>query len=289
MLAASLLPKPADTRRFQGDLRAVCGAFHVHPAANPAGSVRTSRFGGFDLVHVATNARAIERNDRDVRRDHDPHYFLIRQVKGHARMQQRDRLVDLSMGDFFLASSTRPALFRYEASSVQASLHLPRAQLTETLGQTSAAGLHLSASSVMGRAVTRALMRLSRQQTSELADLLAIAAQNLSPTELELTAAAQELIARRATDPALTPAVLADLLGVSLRQLQRALATEGLTPSAAIARHRMTAVHILLRTRPDLTITACATQAGFPDISRFTRDFRTWAGCTPGQYRRNSN
>ncbi|MFD1795163.1 helix-turn-helix domain-containing protein [Paracoccus aurantiacus] len=277
----------ADPRRFQGDLQAVCGAFHVHPAAHHTGSVTTGRLGGLDLVRVATNARAIERGARDAARDHMPHYFLIRQLAGSARMEQRGQHVELAAGDFFLASSTRPALFRYGESSLQASLHLPRPPLAEAFGRMAGAGLHLPGQSVMGRAVARALARLS-SQPDELADLLAIAVKNTDAPELALIAAAQDLIARRASDPSLTPATLSAMLGVSLRQLQRAFSAEAATASGAIAARRMATVCALLRARPDLTVTACAGQAGFPDISRFTRDFRAAHGCTPGQYRRGT-
>ncbi len=275
----------ADPRRFQGDLQAACGAFRVHHATMPAGSVSVGRVGAFDLVRVATNARAIERAASDARRDHDPHYFLIRQISGLARMEQRDRRVDMSAGDFFLASSTRPALFCYGASSVQVSLHLPRTGLADAFGSRAGAGLHLPSDSVIGRAVGRALGRLAGQ-AGELADLLAIALHNADVPDLNLVDAAQQLIAQRACDPALTPAGLAAMLGVSLRQLQRACSAEGVTASAAIAAQRMSAVRLLLRHRADLTVTDCAGMAGFPDISRFNRDFRAAHGCTPGQYRR---
>lgn len=277
----------ADPRRFQQDLQAVCGAFHVHKAPRPAGSVTAGRFGGLDLVRVATNARAIERDERDARRDHAPHYFLIRQLAGSARMEQRGQRVVLAAGDFFLASSTRASLFRYDDASLQASLHLPRRPLAEAFGQSAGAGLHLPGASIMGRAVARALGRLAGQP-DELADLLAIALRNMDAPDLALTAAAQDLIARRAGDPALTPAGLAAMLGVSLRQLQRAFSAEGSTASTAIAARRMETVRNLLRLCPEMTVTACAEQAGFPDISRFTRDFRNLHGCTPGQYRRTA-
>ena len=51
----------------------------------------------------------------------------------------------------------------------------------------------------------------------------------------------------------------------------------------------MASVRALLRARPDMTVAACAQAAGFPDISRFTRDFRALNGCAPGQYRQQPN
>lgn len=277
----------ADPRRFQADLAAVCGAFRVYPAKRPSGSVKAGRAGGFDLVRVATNASAIERDARDVRRDHNPHYFLIRQLSGSARMQQRDQQVELAPGDFFLASSTRPSLFRYGASSVQASLHLPRAQIAETLGPNAAAGLHMPYASAVGRALTRSVERLA-QGPERIAELLAIAASEQEHYDLDLFDFALRLIERRAADPGFGPAALAEDLGVSLRKLQRTLAAEQTSASEAIQEHRMQIVCNLLSKRPDMTVTACAEAAGFPDISRFTRDFRQRHGCTPSQFRQPS-
>ena len=274
----------ADPRRFQADLLAVCGIFRVSPSARPHGAVSSKRVSGFDLASVTTNARAIERDARDVRRDHDPYYFLIQQLGGSAQMWHHDRQAHVGPGDFFLVSSTRPALFRYQGLSVQASLHLPRATMAEAFGPHPGAGLHLRAGSVMARALNRAFGRLDNGP-DEIVELLAIAARDARDDSLGLTDLALRLIERRAGDPGLTPAALAGALDVSLRRLQRALAAKGISASGAIQDQRMQHVRALLRTRSDMTVAACAQAAGFPDISRFTRDFREIHGCPPGQYR----
>ena len=280
-----VLPSPsADPRRFQADLLAVCGVFRVFPSAQPHGAVNSRRVSGFDLASVTTNARAIERDARDVRRDHDPYYFLIQQLGGSAQMWHRDRQAQVGPGDFFLVSSTRPALFTYAGLSIQASLHLPRATMAEAFGRHPAAGLHLPAGSVMARALNRALGRLG-DGPDEIVELLAIAARNAEGHDLRLTELALRLIACRAADPSFSPAALAGALDVSLRRLQRALSAEGISASTAIQDQRMGSVRALLRTRPQMTVAACAQAAGFPDISRFTRDFRAQHGCTPGQFR----
>ncbi|WBU59966.1 helix-turn-helix domain-containing protein [Paracoccus albus] len=276
-----------DARQFQSDLAAVCGAFRVYPANRPSGSVRAANVGGFDIVRVATNASAIERDERAARRDHEPHYFLIRQLAGSATMSQRGHKIRLAPGDFFLASSTRPSVFRYGVTSLQASLHLPRVQITERLGRNAASGLHLPAASVIGRAMSRAVGRLE-QGPDQIAELIAIAAQETDHEELRLFDLAMMLIERRCGDPGFGPAALAEGLDVSIRKLQRILATGQISASAAIQDQRMQKVCKLLSTRPDLTVTACAETAGFPDISRFTRDFRQRHGCTPGHYRKSS-
>lgn len=278
------LQSTGDTRRFQADLLSVCGVFRVFPSARPHGAVSSRRVSGFDLANVTTNARAIKRDARDVRRDHEPYYFLIQQLGGTARMWHRDRQAQVGPGDFFLVSSTRPALFEYDDVSVQASLHLPRATMAEAFGHHPTAGLHLPAGTTMARAVNRALGRLG-DGPDEIIELLAIAARNAEDRDIQLTDLALRLIERRASDPGFGPAALAAALDVSLRSLQRALAAEGTSASAAIQDQRMHSVRALLREQPGVTVAACAQAAGFPDISRFTREFRAQHGCTPGQFR----
>ena len=284
MSQAALLPPSADPHRFQADLLSVCGVFRVSPAARPHGAVSSRRVSGLDLASVTTNARAIERDARDIRRDHAPYYVLIQQLGGIAHMRHHDRQAQVGPGDFDLVSSTRPALFRYEGLSIQASLHLPRATMAEAFGPHAAAGLHLPAGSVMARAVNRALGRLG-DSPDEIIELLAIAARDAPGRDLRLTDLALRLIARRAADPSFGPAALAGSLDVSLRTLQRALSAEGISATTIITDCRMQSVRALLRDRPALTVAACAAAAGFPDISRFTRDFRARHGCTPGQFR----
>ena len=157
-------------------------------------------------------------------------------------------------------------------------------QDTDAFGPHPGAGLHLRAGSVVARALNRALGRLDRGP-DEIIELLAIAARDATDGDLGLTDLALHLIARRAGDPGLTPAALAGALDVSLRRLQRALAAKGISATAAIQDQRMQHVRALLRSRSDMTVAACAQAAGFPDISRFTRDFREAHGCPPGQYR----
>ena len=136
----------------------------------------------------------------------------------------------------------------------------------------------------MARALNRAFGRLGNGP-EEIVELLAIAGRDAKDRDLDLTDLALHLIARRAGDPGLTPAALAATLDVSLRSLQRALAAKGISATAAIQDQRMQHVRALLRSRSDMTVAACAQAAGFPDISRFTRDFREAHGCPPGQYR----
>lgn len=77
----------------------------------------------------------------------------------------------------------------------------------------------------------------------------------------------------------------AQFLGVSVRTLQRQLATAGMTHDLLIAEARFTtATHCLAET--DLRILDLALDLGYSDHANFTRAFRRWAGCSPQEYRK---
>ena len=268
--------------RFGADLRAACGAFTVVGGVAKGAFVRKRSLCGRQAVQVATARNAILHDERVARSEDRAHYFLIRQLGGSARMDQGRSSV-LSPGDFFLATSREGSEFSYPSASLQLSIHLPHDELSRLMGKTLAAGRHIAFDSVIGRALDRACRGGGADRGLE--DLLALAVRDGAAPDLDLVDAAIGLTARRARDVALTPRDLADLLGVSLRRLQRALAAQQLTAGRLIQQARLSHVRRLLAERPDLTILACATEAGFADISGFNRVFRRECNMTPGQFR----
>ncbi|GAB2468531.1 helix-turn-helix domain-containing protein [Promicromonospora xylanilytica] len=100
-----------------------------------------------------------------------------------------------------------------------------------------------------------------------------------------LAQAARELADRRLTDPALSPAAVAQQLNVSVRTLQRAFAAEGQSVSAYIRERRLDEARRALVTRPRrMTVTEIAARWQFADGSHFTRAFRDRYGRTPTDY-----
>jgi AraC-like DNA-binding protein len=79
--------------------------------------------------------------------------------------------------------------------------------------------------------------------------------------------------------------VTADILGMSVRTLQRHLAAVGLTHESLVGRARFaTAVSLLEET--DTKILDIALDLGYSDHAHFTRAFHRWAGCSPQEFRR---
>ena len=79
----------------------------------------------------------------------------------------------------------------------------------------------------------------------------------------------------------------ADLLGMSVRTLQRHLAAAGLTHESVVGRARFATAAALLE-ETNTKILEIALDLGYSDHAHFTRAFRRWAGCSPQEFRRRS-
>jgi len=76
----------------------------------------------------------------------------------------------------------------------------------------------------------------------------------------------------------------AEATGMSVRSLQRRLASEGLTFSRLVDEVRLEMAVPQLRD-PDIKLTAIAFDLGYSDPAHFTRAFGRWAGVSPSEYR----
>ncbi|MDJ0950221.1 MAG: AraC family transcriptional regulator ligand-binding domain-containing protein [Alphaproteobacteria bacterium] len=78
---------------------------------------------------------------------------------------------------------------------------------------------------------------------------------------------------------------MAEITGLTIRTLQRRLASENLTFSQLVDQARFQAACSLLE--DDMPpVTDIAMELGYSDSAHFTRAFKRWAGVTPRQYRR---
>jgi PAS domain S-box-containing protein len=98
-----------------------------------------------------------------------------------------------------------------------------------------------------------------------------------------LTATIWEFVAENATDPQLTPAVLARQHHISLRFLQSLFSDSGHTPASYIRDQRLTHAKILLQGGE--TVTRAALLSGFTNAETLTRAFRRRYGSAPSKFR----
>ncbi|WP_408591652.1 helix-turn-helix domain-containing protein [Novosphingobium sp.] len=96
---------------------------------------------------------------------------------------------------------------------------------------------------------------------------------------------AKAIIASRLADSSLTPAALAQELGVGLRSLQAAAATANTTPGSFITQKRLMLAQQLLVAERYRSVTEIAFDCGFEDSSYFSKRFRQKFGLSPNQFR----
>lgn len=107
-----------------------------------------------------------------------------------------------------------------------------------------------------------------------------------SPQEADgIWDSARAIVAARFREQELTPADVADELGVSIRSLQYAAAKAGTTLVRHIQERRLEAAREMLVTLPDLSITRIAFECGFSNSAYFTRCFSDRFGKSPSAAR----
>ncbi len=88
-------------------------------------------------------------------------------------------------------------------------------------------------------------------------------------------------------DPSLSPQMVADHLGISLRTLHSRFRQIGSTFGRWMLEHRLDACRLALRDAGQraLNISEIAYRWGFNDLSHFNKTFRQRFDCTPGEWR----
>jgi AraC-like DNA-binding protein len=96
---------------------------------------------------------------------------------------------------------------------------------------------------------------------------------------------ARRLIARHLQDPDLAPAMVADLLGVSVRHLHMLFETAARSFSQTVTNERLKQSRRLMRETPDRLIADIATSCGFESLATYYRVFNAAYGMAPGDFR----
>ncbi|WP_439375268.1 helix-turn-helix transcriptional regulator [Bradyrhizobium sp. DASA03120] len=96
---------------------------------------------------------------------------------------------------------------------------------------------------------------------------------------------ARRLIVRHLQDPNLAPAMVADLLGVSLRHLHVLFEAVEKSFSQTVTDERLKQSRRLMREAPDRLIADIATACGFESLATYYRVFNAAYGMAPGDFR----
>ncbi|MBL4767418.1 MAG: transcriptional regulator FeaR [Rhodobacteraceae bacterium] len=287
-------------------LKNVCGGFETISSdwSKFRGTIELRNIGGFDVAGISMNADKVVRSRRQISQDDDRYCFLIMQMQGRAVLSQRNNEAFLEPGDMALIESGYPSEFSYDGFMRQISLHIPRETLESCLsyGKIEAART-ISGVSGMGAIIRDFLASTYKEAHSigeqdypavreALLNFLGATLRGHAPDQvLDLKARQlihiRNIIEQNLTDPCLSPAMVADLCGISTRQVHRLFKGDGVsfgewvrTRRLSEARRQLANCHF-----SDHSIIQIAFHWGFNDAAHFSRIFRQEFGLSPRQYR----
>jgi AraC family transcriptional regulator, positive regulator of tynA and feaB len=304
-------PDTLEVEKFATDLHRICGSFDVR--ANDGqrqmrGHIHVETRAGIELAHVGQEVQQLARNKQCIRKDSSENYFLILQEEGRAMMSQNDGSTMLHPGDIVLIDSACPSDFTFFGSySRQLSLHLPRAEMHARFGYDLIRGginlprtdpTTMALCAVLGKVIgpvapNSASSLYLREAVFGLIGAMLherLGAEGFAGIESDISgaralAAGQAYIDAHYRNPDLTVQDMACDLGMSPRQLQRAFAAMGETPTRYLLVKRLEHTRRALEARQagqrGGLISTIAYEAGFSDLSYFQRCFRKAFGSSP--------
>lgn len=252
----------------------------------------------------STRQRVLRSKARLARSSADD-FLLSIQTKGTGRVRQAGRESVQKPGDMVIYDTSRPYELSFDGDFRQLILTMPRAQLLYALpgaedltaiavrGGNAASRLASSYISVLAKQCLEIDSGQRRVANATVFDLLAMSFAAIQP-EQQCGRASSSLYNRaiveideRLTDPELDPAMIAAVLGISLRYLSLVFAEHDASVSRTIwARRTSRAARDLINpTLASTSITNIAFSLGFNDTAHFTRAFKAMFGMTPSSYR----
>jgi len=290
-------------------LENTCGDFRalINPEF-PAfiGSLDHQREANLEVAMIRTNASRIIHRCANHERHDDRYCFLVMQRSGRMQMSAHGRRAfDMYPGDLMLMDSIAPCDLAPCGLVDLVSIHLKRDELKRLLPQGQRLFAKVPASNVSGQILHGMLKQLpataqwpSESEGQTLHGVMTLLlAQAINPPSRPgsmtartstgyLRRCAERLIEQQLHNPLLTPALLAQRLGISVRRLYRLF-----DDTDSICRHIQH--QRLLRSAEDLcsrhlqreSISRIAARWGFTDPAHFSRVFKKHFSCSPREYR----
>lgn len=253
---------------------------------------------GVEIAEISCNFDGIERSRAGIRRDDNEHMFLLVQRAGSTEVVHNDQEVLLTPGECLLLDSTRTAGLNYQRSGASfLSVHLPRALCLEGRTRLPMIGQKLGASHPMHASLLNLLLEQAEGFDADgLFDFVSLMFRPDRSVQdagwfRDATSRYRfilDVMDRNLSDADLTLDHLANLVGVSRRQLQREFRAQGTSFTHCLQTRRiklfLSEIDRALRLQRKPAIGQLAFRCGFGDISHFNQVFRTHTGLTPRGY-----
>lgn len=272
------------------------------------GSASSQRLAGVQVWLVKASPMVAVRARQHIDASGQDDYLLALHVRGTAHATQAGREATLRPGDFTLIDSARPYSIAFPGPGPfeHVIYQIPRAFLDARCEIGSATALRVPAASAAGQLVSPYLRRLARSVVSLSGHVreqafvdsgldLAISAlraaagyrDSVNPHGRSPASELRDYALAHLGDPSLSPESVARACYVSVRQLHRLFAREGVTFGTWVREQRMR------RCRDDLadlelshlTIAEIAARWGFRSAAHFTRTFEARYQVTPSSLR----
>ena len=267
-------------------------------------TIAAQEMAGIGVSRIASEAQSVTREPSHIERAAAPVWFLNLPLSPGSSASQAGRSARLRSGDFVLVDGSRPFRLDFERRFDQVSLTLPHELLNPLLarpdqaggvrvrGDWGVGGVASGAIQALGAAAETIDRGARRGVRDDVVHLVASALNQVAPDSARgsaapLTRAALEEIERSLGDPQLSPAVVADRVGVSTRYLHQLISARGPSFGRWVLQRRLEACRgdLLDPARADWSITEIALSRGFRDASHMTRAFGERFGVTPSAMR----
>lgn len=261
------------------------------------GKTTVQHYADYQLIGFRSDSITYSRTPTDIRRDDDASLRMVVPTEGAMGFRQDDRTVQVMPGQGVLVTKARPFDFGQPRNAQGWVMNIPAGALTLDGGT---GPMLIDLRQGLGSVASGMLGELSNQREvvdglhfatacDALIDLLRLClrpSEQLPTTLAAVDAAVRDYIRRHATDPELTPTLIAHNLGWSLRQVQLALHSTGTTPSQLIRIERLDRARRHLReASADHTVAEIAYASGFRSLSAFGASFKEHFGSTPQEAR----
>jgi AraC-like DNA-binding protein len=270
------------------------------------GSLGAGSLGPLSVSRNISNGLLYKRSERHLRNEREESFLITVPELAEIRFEQDGRDVRCRPGAFLIERSHLPYEFSHDDPAALWVLKIPSAVLRGRISRPERlATLQFDASRSVGALFVDTL-RLAGERLAEMDDaarammgkhlveLLALAiesdervlAGHSSSVRNGHLHRCEHFIRTHLDDMRLTPQMVADGCGISLRYLHQIFEGEGITVCAHIRNQRLLMCDALLRD-PNCrkSISEIAYQWGFADQAQFSRNYRGRFGCTPSEAR----